>query len=550
VSAGSPTPDSGASRRRHLLLLCLLILVHLVSSALVISRDRYYMVPDAQDYFQWSVSIAKDLRQGEVAGAVKQLWGNRQRSPLGIVPAALSQLGGPDPVAARLSTLFWLALLLWFTYRITERLSSPGAALVAAASLGAMPMVMGFSRLLWLDMPLAAMTAWCLLMLLRADDFRSLRGALLLGLVVGLGLLTKYSLPIFVGLPALCFLLVALRRGGGERARVLRNAAASVAVAGGVFALWAGVHFNYLIKAFEMARPHLVILEKPEVGAPDPARFTYYLERIPQSSLGPVFALAMAAGFVLLLRGGRRKVLTITSAWFWGAMLLLCPFVTWDRYFLPALPAAAVVIGVGLWQVSAVARWRWAAPAAAGLLALLAVQQSWFGPVLARCGDAEGIGASARVFCSGMIRPITTLRARLDMSQLGEEGGLITLGVLPNYFQPDPAPAPYDRPPDAVRQWLLEDTGDKVEVARIADLGEVTAKTLRRFRLVAVLVPAPPFQLPPGERDVHRRARRLLAGDSGRWVKKIDVTVTDGTRLQVYRNTGEVAVPGGETWIW
>ena len=417
MSAGSATAGSDTTRRRHLLLLCLLILVHLANSALVISRDRYYMVPDALDYYQWSMSMAQDLRRGEVGQAAFRLWGNRQRSPLGIIPATVAQLGGPSLVASRLSSLFWLVLLLFFTYRITERLCSPGAGLIAAASLAAMPMVMGFSRLLWLDMPLAAMTAWCVLMLLRAEGFHSLRASLLLGLVVGLGLLTKYSLPIYVGPPALCFLLVALRRGG-HRLRVLRNVTAAVAVAAGVFALWAAVHFRYLLKAFEMAQPDLVILEKPEVGAPDPTRFTYYLERIPLTSLGPLLAALMALAFVALVVKQRRRVLTITSAWLWGAMLLLAPFVTWDRYFLPALPAAAVLIGAGLYQLPAVARRRrWAVPAICGLLALFAIQQSWFGPVLTRCGDAEGIGASSRVFCSGMIRPITTLRARLDMSQ-------------------------------------------------------------------------------------------------------------------------------------
>ena len=548
MSAGSPSALPGSNRRRHLLLLCLLVGVHLANSALVISRDHYYMVPDALDYFQWSVSIAEELRAGEVGGAAAELWGNRQRSPLGIIPAALSQLGGPSPTAARLSSLFWFVLLLYFTFRITEHLCTPGAGLLAAASLAAMPMVMGFSRLLWLDMPLAAMTAWCVLMLLRAEGFCSLRASLLLGLVVGLGLLTKYSLPIFVGPPALCFLLVALVRGG-DRLRVLRNGALSVGLAGVVFASWAGVHLRSLVKAFEMARPELVILEKPEVGAPDPARFTYYLERIPQSSLGPVLALLMAAGFVLLLLRGRRKALTITTAWFWGSMLLLAPFVTWDRYFLPALPAAAVLVGAGLWQIPVVARRRWVVPAACGVLALLAIQQSWFGPVLSRCGDAEGIGPSARVFCSGMIRPIPTLRARLDMSQFTGEA-LINLAVLPNTFLPDPAPAPYDRPPDAVRQWLVEDTGSKVEVCRLADLPRVTARTLLRFRLVTVLVPAPPHVVPPRERQVHRRVRRWLDSDPGRWTRRVDTTATDGTRFLVYRNRGEVVVPRGETWHW
>ncbi len=535
------------SRRRHLLLLGLLVAAHLISSALVISRDRYYMVPDAQDYFQWAVTTAAEVCAGDLGAAAKSIWGNRQRSPLGIVPAVLSQLGGPDSAMARMSSLFWMALLLFFTFRLGERLWSPAAGLLSAAALAAMPMAMGFSRLLWLDMPLAAMTAWCLLMLLRAEGFGRLRDALLLGLVVGLGMLTKYSLPIFVGPPAICLLLVALRRPG-QRLRVLRNVAAAVVVAAGVFALWGVPHLNDLIYAFEMARPELVILEKPEVGAPDPARFTYYLERIPQSSLGPVLALLMAAGYAGLLARGRRRVLAISGAWFWGAMLLLAPFVTWDRYFLPALPAAAVIIGVGLCQVRALTRRTWAMPAICAALLVFATQQSWFGPVLARCGPAEGIGASSRVFCSGMIRPITTLRARLEMSAFRQKR-LIDLAVVPNFFVPDPAAPPWDRPAEAVRQWLIEDTGNAVEVCQLADLKKVTPATLRWFRLVTVLVPRQPLQVPADQRDVHRRVRRWLDGDPKRWRKRVDTTVTDGTRLLVYLNRGKIE-PRGEGWHW
>ena len=534
-------------RRRHLLLLGLLMAAHLISSALVISRDRYYMVPDAQDYFQWAVVMAQEVRAGDLGAAATSLWNNRQRSPLGIIPAAVSQLGGPDPVAARLSSLFWMGLLLYFTFRVGERLWSPAAGLLSASALAAMPMAMGFSRLLWLDMPLAAMTAWCLLMLLRAEGFQRLRDALLLGLVVGLGMLTKYSLPIFVGPPAICLLLVALRPPG-QRLLVLRNVAAAVGVAAAVFALWGALHLRDLIYAFEMARPELVILEKPEVGAPDPSRFTYYLERIPQSTLGPVLTLLMVMGYAGLLARGRRRIMAITGAWFWGAMLLLSPFVTWDRYFLPALPAAAVVIGAGLCQARALTRRSWVVPAACAVLALFAVQQSWFGPVLTRCGPAEGIGASSRVFCSGMIRPITTLRARLDMSAFRQEG-LIDLAVVPNYLVPDPAAPPWDRPAEAVRQWLLEDTGTPVEVCQLADLKKVTPKTLLWFRLVTVLIPRSPLGLPPEQRALHRRVRRWLEGNPKRWARRVDTTVTDGTRLLVFYNRGDI-VPRGEGWHW
>ena len=77
----------------------------------------------------------------------------------------------------------------------------------------------------------------------------------------------------------------------------------------------------------------------------------------------------------------------------------------------------------------------------------------------------------------------------------------------------------------------------------------VTPRSLAGFYLVGVVVPGPKWVVPPGGRAAQRRVRRWLERASGRWEKRADTTVTDGTRLMVYRNKGRLT-PRDEAWRW
>ena len=498
------------------MLLGLLMAIQVISGVAAIRADQVVMVPDGAEYFDWSNQIAQPLQRGELGESFRVLWGNSERGPLGIIPAALIQaVGGASVELARISSLFWLLLLMGVTYRIGQQFHSADAGLLAAAAVSAVPLITGFSRLLWLDLPLTVATALAIWMLLRTEHFSSLRGSLAFGAVVGLGLLIKSSLPIYLLFPALGSLLVALRRPG-QRARALRNALLAGLLALGIFALWAGAHLASVLKAFYMARP---AAPGDDVGraTADAGRFTYYLQEIPLNYLGPLLSALFLVAFVVALRRDSRTLLWLTALWLWGAILMLNIFIPWGRYVMPALPAMAVVIGAGLPQLSGYwQRRRWLTPLLCALLVLFSIQQTWFGPELSHCRMYQAKLPETRVHCSGMVRPLATQMKRPNLKGLQLPRGNIQLLVLPTTLDPTP-PHPFSCAQDAFRQWLLLEGGVLIERPPPAQNLREEQEMFNKLHLLVIGQPDPPWQIPANKRGLYRRTRVRVNRHADRW---------------------------------
>jgi hypothetical protein len=547
-------PAPAAPRAR--LLLALLVLWHLANGALAISRDNYIMLPDATDLYALSVRAAAELRAGQPGEALRILWGDPQRGPLGFLPAVALQAlgGGASPRLARASGLLWLALLLLATYLVGCRLHSPEAGLLSAALLAAMPLVMGFSRLFWLDLPLVAMTALSVWALLRTEGFARPRAALLLGLVAGLGLLVKHGLPLFLGPVALVYLALSLRRAEpGRRWRRLALAALAGLVALAVFATWAAFHAEYVVRALRMAIPGVLAREAPGIASAgaDPARFTHYLIAIPTRSAGPLLSALYVVAFAALVRRDRRRILGLTGAWLWGSVALLSlVFVPWDRYALPALAAMALATGAGLLQLPALRRHRTrAVPALCALLALLALQQSWFGPRQDTWFVRHPWPASERPFKSGMVRPHAPAPRRPDLRGIAPWPSL-SFAVVPTRLWPAGRPPPFDRLMESVWQWLITDTERLVNCDELAPDAPLTPARLARNHLLFVARPDDPRAVPPDQRRLYRRVRRLVRQDPRRWRPVLEQPYPHQARLRVFRNLRPVPAGGGEAFQW
>ena len=533
-------------------LLALVIAAHLVNSGLVIYHDRSPEFSDGADYYAWSVQVARALRDGDLAHAAEALLGNPQRAPLGILPAALVlAAGGPDAVLARLSTLLWLPLMLLSVYAIGARLESPRAGVLGAAVAAAIPSVMGFSRLLWLDFPLATMACVTVWMLLRPGCFRSWRGALALGAAVGLGMLVKPVLLLYVGPLGLGLLLVQLLRRG-RRLLVLARAAVAGITALAVFGSWGLRHAEVILLAARKAQGKGVGSGEVRVLF-DLERVVHYLTELPASILGLPLTVLAALALALLVWRDRRAVVLVSALWFWCSLLLLGFFVEWNRYLLPAVPAAAVVIGCGFFRAwEGLRSLRWVLPAACALLLLFAVQQSWFGPLLAPCERDPNMGR-ARIFCAGLLRSTGGLRARPDLRSLGvRRYGLGSLGgAVPNSFSPEPASPPYNMIGEALTEWLVSDVREPPWMGIFEDLKNRNLKILEGLKLVAVMEPGEGLSVPPHELASWRRVRTWLRKDPLRWRLEHHHRFTDGSRLRIYRNLRPRELPPpGDAEVW
>lgn len=327
-----------------LLLACTWLSVHAVN------RDTVPMAADAAGYYRTTLTLDRLLEQGRTREALARLLQAEVRPPLPqlVTVATYRLLGERSQRVARLSILPFLWLLLLATYGLGARLKDRETGVVAAALLAGFPQVIGFSRSYWMDLPLAAVTALSLWALLSSDGLRRRGTALLFGLTLGLGLLTKYTFPVFVGGPALYLALRGLRQAHGRRARRLRveNICLALLVTAALAAFW-------YVPSLDSAWRNFRFNQGTDLLRPRPLwtleNLLLYLRHLPVQ-LGPwLVALLGSAPLFLLLAPSPARLLV--ALWLGLPYLFFTFFVLgieWARFTLPYLPALALVIALAL----------------------------------------------------------------------------------------------------------------------------------------------------------------------------------------------------------
>jgi 4-amino-4-deoxy-L-arabinose transferase-like glycosyltransferase len=140
--------------------------------------------------------------------------------------------------AARRGNLIFLLVAMLCVWWWASRTYSAGTALIAVALLGLMPPILGHAGVVTTDMAVAATLPLALIAFERWLERRDAKSAVLFGLAVGVGLLSKFSFVAFFPICAAVLLAV--------RFKTLRKNFATIAIAVVVafLTLWAGYFFN------------------------------------------------------------------------------------------------------------------------------------------------------------------------------------------------------------------------------------------------------------------------------------------------------------------
>lgn len=303
-------------------------------AAVWLALDRRPPEWDHANHLERALLCARDLGRGDLAAVLER---SSFYPPL--VPCAaglLDRLAPSDAATAQSVVLAFLGLGMAAVYVLARDLGGGAAGAVAAVAFGTAPFVV-FSMLRFqLDLPLAAMVALALVALGRAENFARPGWSLAAGLLVGLGLLTKPTFPLYVAVPVV-----------GAAARVRRGReVASLALAALVAALvalpWYGPRLMGLAQQVG-ARAFAQAAESGYPGALTVEALALYPRWfVPQ--FGVVATALAAVGLLVAL--GRRWILLVASL-----LLPLLPLLLVQnknlRYTLPLLPLAAVLAGLG-----------------------------------------------------------------------------------------------------------------------------------------------------------------------------------------------------------
>ena len=377
VSDGGPAGAPWSPVRHPRIWLAALFAVLAAVTIAWVSIDRRPPEWDHANHLERALRCYQNLAQGRVWTAV--IGDSAFYPPL--VPCAAGALYLIFPVApltAQAVMLGFLAVGLAATFGAGRALWDARSGLLAAFFFGTAPFVVYSLLNFQLDLPLAAMVAATLCVLLQTDGFRRARWSVALGLVLGLGLLTKPTYPVYVLGPLLYEIVAACR--SGEARRRLRLIGLALLITAAMALPWygprlVGMPLQVSARSFKQA-----------AEADQAALFTWewllYYPRTFQHQFGLLAAVLCAWGLWALRRDrGARSFLWLAI----GPALLMFLLIQNRnlRYTLPILPAAALV----------------------AVAALRALRAPWMRWALVGCVAAAALQVSMAAFA--VVRPLS-----------------------------------------------------------------------------------------------------------------------------------------------
>jgi len=317
--------------QKHRVILVLSFLYLVITSLIWISRDTRPPFWDMAYHSSSALRIYDAFQTNGLSAFLRVPFLTGFYPPLfQSVVAAAWTIFGKTVAVSRASNLPAVAILLFATYGIGRRLLPPLAAATAAVCVSFYPIMVWLSRETIIDYWLTALVTLAFWALLRTDSFSNRSRSILFGVICGLGMLTKWTFPLFLACPALW-----LAR------RNWRNAASSAALAAIMAAYW------YVPAGASLLELHRINtaggVTEGDPGVLSWQAFVFYVRALEGYQLFlPLFGVFLAGAAILYRRFDPAWIpvlLWLFSGWA-GLMLLRNKD---PRYSAPLLPAIALI---------------------------------------------------------------------------------------------------------------------------------------------------------------------------------------------------------------
>lgn len=250
--------------------------------------------------------------------------------------------------AALLTNTFYLILLLVSVYFIANRIN-PVAGIISAFICGMYPMVFLSSRHFSIELALAAMCAVSILALIKTDGFQNRKFCLILGIFLGLGMLTKQTFLIYIAGPIgfyayLCFFQKQISFTPDKRKLNLIGCLFVGILISSIFYCNKGVYLSVLNRAgFSGA-----VVSNDLYSF---AHLSYYLQSL-SNTIG-YFFLVVLIGALLSLRKIEKNTKFILILWVLFPLFVFTFIkLKYADYTIAYLPALGLITGLGISSIS------------------------------------------------------------------------------------------------------------------------------------------------------------------------------------------------------
>jgi 4-amino-4-deoxy-L-arabinose transferase-like glycosyltransferase len=288
---------------------------------------------DMANHATWSLGVLHDFQQNGVAAFLTLPHDSGIYPPLYYaVTAVFYWLFGTTIGAAQLANLPAIILLGLSTFGIAKTVLDPSAAVLAAMIANFIPFMLWLSRETMIEYWLAALVAVSLWALLRSEEFSNPKWSLLFGAFCGLGMLTKWTFAIFVGLPAFW----AARKN-------FRNAVKAGTFAAVIAAYWYVPQFATMPRVWQQVA--IAAQNEQDPGRLSIQGWIFYIRALEGYLLLLPLFIAFLAGLIVVIRNWRLSfpkwtplALCLLGGWI-GLMLLPNED---PRYAVAGLPVVAI----------------------------------------------------------------------------------------------------------------------------------------------------------------------------------------------------------------
>lgn len=270
--------------------------------------DEAYHLLRSLDYF----NILTHPSKGMFSALVKV---DNLRPPFFHICMTISNIvWGSSRVVSIMANIFFAGVLFFSTYHLGRKMQDEKTGLLATFTIAMYPFIFGLSRMSLSNFASTALVCLSLCCLLYTDRFRQNFPSILLGLFLGLGVLTDLTFTFFIAGPLISIVIIALFSKDlvFERKKIILNLTLVIIIGLMIGGLWYFPRFPFLLRTYlkygYQEYPFL-----PELFSF--SSLTYYFRSLIDGQISPLFAVLFFIGLTKILTKKEKKIKLLLFSW-------------------------------------------------------------------------------------------------------------------------------------------------------------------------------------------------------------------------------------------